>query len=84
MKIMPTSPDVSLESIEKKAAHEIALFGGELAKTEISPVAFGLKALILHFIMDEKKGSTDKLESDISKIEGVNGVEIIDVRRAVG
>jgi len=34
--------------------------------------------------MDEQKGSTDPLEKEIQAIEGVNSVEVIDVRRAIG
>ena len=48
------------------------------------PVAFGISSLNLIFIMDESIGSTETLEKDISGIEGVNSVEVVDVRRAVG
>ena len=41
-------------------------------KTEQEPIAFGLKALKIIFVMDEAKGSTDELESKIKEIEGVN------------
>jgi len=34
--------------------------------------------------MDESKGSTDTLEESIISIEGVNSVETVDVRRAIG
>ena len=53
-------------------------------KTEIQPGAFGLKALVILFVMDEKKGSTEALEQKISQLEGVESVEVPDVRRAVG
>ena len=53
-------------------------------KSEQEPIAFGLKALKITFAMDENKGSTDTLEEDINGIEGVNSVEVVDVRRAIG
>jgi len=84
VKIMPTGVDVNFEDIEKKASLLIGEFGGEVGKSELEPVAFGLKALNLMFIMDEDKGSTETLEEDISKIEGVESVEVTDVRRTVG
>ena len=84
LRIMPTSPDVNLASVEKKAEKEITLFEGKVAKKEIVPVAFGLNALVIHFIMQESKGSTEKLETSISEIKGVNSVDVTDVRRAVG
>ncbi|MBN1156917.1 elongation factor 1-beta [Candidatus Woesearchaeota archaeon] len=83
-KIMPESPEIDLDAIQKVATEKISAFGGEVGKTEIEPIAFGLKALKLIFIMDEKKGSTDSLEKDITAIEGVNSVELTDIRRAIG
>ncbi|MFH1439038.1 MAG: elongation factor 1-beta [Candidatus Woesearchaeota archaeon] len=83
-KIMPISPEVDLSAIESKAKEAISAFGGEVGKVEIEPVAFGLKALNLIFVMDEAKGSTEELEEQISQIEDVNSVECTDVRRAVG
>ena len=53
-------------------------------KTEQEPIAFGLKALKITFVMDEDKGSTDPLEETLKNLDGVNSVETIDVRRAVG
>jgi len=85
MKIMPTSPDVDLTGIEEKTISIIKEFTGETeTKTEIEPIAFGLKALKILFVMDESKGSTDSVESKVSKIDGINSVEVTDVRRAIG
>ena len=85
IKIMPTSPEENLDEIEKKAKEEIKAFcDSEQFKTEIEPVAFGLKAIKLLFAMDEAKGTTDALELKIKEIDGVNSVEVVDVRRAVG
>ena len=84
LKIMPASPEVDLGKIEEVAKEKIKAFEGEVGKSEQIPVAFGLKSLNLIFVMDEKKGSTDKLEDEISDIEGVQSVEVTDVRRAIG
>ena len=84
LKIMPSQIDVDLSKLEKKAKEKISRFGGEVGKVEIEPIAFGLKALKLIFVMDERIGGTDKLEEDISKINGVESVVIEDARRAIG
>lgn len=85
LKIMPVDPEIDLSVVEIKAKEKIAAFAGKGdTKTEIEPIAFGLKALKIIFIMDEKKGSTESLEKDIETIEGVNSVEVTDVRRAIG
>jgi elongation factor 1-beta len=85
IKIMPESPEVDLDKIEIEAKTKIQDFSqNQELKTEQEPIAFGLKALKIIFVMDEDKGSTDPLEEDLKKIEGVNSAEAVDVRRAIG
>ena len=85
LKIMPESPNTDLEKIDNEAKTKIIDFSQtQEIKTEQEPIAFGLKALIIMFVMDESKGSTETLEGNIKKIYGVNSVETIDVRRAIG
>jgi elongation factor 1-beta len=85
VKIMPESPEVDLAKVEEEAKKLIADFAGEgETKSEIEPVAFGLKALKIIFVMDEAKGSPDPVAEKITALEGVNSAEISDVRRAVG
>ncbi len=85
LKIMPSNPGVDLSKIEDEAKKEIVNFcDSKEFKTQIEPVAFGLKALNILFVMDESKGSTEALEKKISEIQDVESVEVTDVRRAVG
>jgi elongation factor 1-beta len=86
IKIMPESPDVDFDVVKTQATEKIDAFVGEEGEKrfELEPIAFGLKALKIIFVMDEKIGSTDPLEQDLSSIEGVNSVDVIDVRRAIG
>ena len=85
LKIMPESPNSDLGKIEIEAKTKIIDFSqNQEIKTEQEPIAFGLKALIIMFVMDESKGSTDSLEDQIKTISGVNSVETVDVRRAIG
>ena len=85
LKIMPQSPSVDFSKIESKAKKEIFDFcSSKEFKIQIEPIAFGLKALNLLFVMDEGKGSTEELEKKISQIDGVESVEVTDVRRTIG
>ena len=85
LKIMPESPEVDLNKIEADARKKIIDFAGEGdMKVSQEPIAFGLKALKMIFVMDEAKGSTEALEDRIKDIEGVQSVEVIDVRRTIG
>ncbi len=84
LKIMPDSPDADLEKIKDKAKLLITEFGGEVGKEEEQPVAFGIKALVLIFVMKEETGSTEPLEENIKNISAVQSVDVTDVRRAIG
>jgi len=85
LKIMPQNPNIDLSKVETQIKDEIIDFcSSKEFKTQIEPIAFGLKALNIIFIMDENKGSTEKLENKISQIDGVESVEVTDVRRAIG
>ncbi|MBD3203246.1 elongation factor 1-beta [Candidatus Woesearchaeota archaeon] len=85
LKIMPSSVEVDMDELFNKAKEIIVDYTGiDNLKKEIEPVAFGLKALKIYFVMAEDKGSTDKLEDQISEISEVESVKVIDVRRSIG
>ncbi len=85
LKIMPESPDTDLKLIEEQALSRIRNFAGDKeTKTIQEPIAFGLKALKIIFVMNESNGSPDPLADEISKLNGVNSAEVVDVRRAIG
>ncbi|MFH1916997.1 MAG: elongation factor 1-beta [Nanoarchaeota archaeon] len=85
IKIMPKDPSIDLKKIEDEAQSLLNTLVGEGdRKVEIEPIAFGLKAINLTFVVDEKKGSADPIAEQISRIEGVQSAEVTDVRRAIG
>lgn len=83
IKIMPESLETSLSEIENKAKKIIEKESKGEAKFEQEPIAFGLKALIAQFALDESK-QIDPIQNEIKKIKGVNSAEISDFRRAFG
>lgn len=84
IKIMPEGVETDLNSIREKANEIAKRFEAELLdKDIIEPVAFGLKALKLIFLLDESKGS-EELSNAISELEGVSSAEVVDMRRAIG
>jgi translation elongation factor aEF-1 beta len=42
-------------------------------------LAFGLKALHVLIVMDDKKGGADQVEAAISGVSGVQSVEIVEM-----
>ena len=85
LRIMPKEVNTDISVLESYAKNEIISFCGlREFRTRIEPIAFGLKALEIIFVMDENKGSTEELEKKISVMSGVESVEVTDVRRAIG
>ena len=85
LRIMPQNTSIVLSNVEAEAKKEIIRFcNSQEFKTHIEPIAFGLKALNIIFVMEESIGSTEKLEERIKYLHGVESVEVIDVRRAIG
>ncbi len=83
--IMPESPEADLSLIETATKGAIVAFSGPSEfKVERAPVAFGLVALRVLFVMDEAKGSTEELEKKVALIPHVSSVEVTDVRRTIG
>lgn len=85
---MPESIEVDAENLKTEVLKNIKHFTGDNEdknyRTEITPVAFGLKAIDITFVHDEKKGGTDPLEDLLRNAEGVGGVEVLEVKRALG
>jgi len=80
IKLMPESPDEDLviikEKIEKSIPSEV-----ELHKIEEEPIAFGLVALLVMVVVSDAEGGTEKVEENLSQIEGVASVDVVDIRR---
>ena len=84
LKVMPESPEVDLKKLEGSVKKGIETFGGRVDRVIQEPVAFGLKALMVSFTMDESKGSTDPLEETLQALKDVNSVDVTEVRRMLG
>lgn len=83
IKIMPSSPDISLDEIEENAKKVIEEQQGKNLSFEREPIAFGLTAVILTFARDEELDQ-DKMLDALDKMQDVSSAEVIDYRRAFG
>ena len=83
IKIMPTSYLTDLKKIESKASSLIKKHEGKNCTIEEEPIAFGLKAVIASFSLDEDK-EMEPLEKELRNMEDVNSVQVVDMRRAFG
>ncbi len=81
MKVMPEDIDIDLEELKEKIRSKLPQ-GYEIARHDIEPIAFGLKALRLYIIMpEETEGGTDPLEKIVNSVEGVSQAEVEIVHR---
>jgi elongation factor 1-beta len=79
-RIMPTGTDVNLSELADKVENvskEIAKLQGMQKK----PIAFGLSALLIRVIIEDKEGGPDQIESALTNIDGVQTVEVMDMTR---
>jgi len=83
IKIMPSAVDTDLAEIKEKTKKLIEEKEGKSVKFEEEPIAFGLKAVIVFFLWDEEK-ELEPLEKELEKIENINSIQTIDIRRAIG
>ena len=70
---MPQNPEIDLEAITNKAKETLSHVNYAQHTTE--PIAFGLKALDISFVMDSETES-EELTEQLQTIEGVESVEI--------
>jgi elongation factor 1-beta len=80
LKIMPNGPDVDLKSLSNRITSQVADYG-RMYSCEVQPIAFGLKALILTVLVEDKEGGTEAVEASISEIDEVESVQVVAVTR---
>jgi elongation factor 1-beta len=80
LKIMPSGPDVDLKDLSNRITSQITDYG-RMYSCEVQPVAFGLKALIVTVIVEDKEGGTEAVETSISGIDEVESVQVVAVTR---
>ncbi|MFQ6011281.1 MAG: elongation factor 1-beta [Nitrososphaerales archaeon] len=80
VKVFPKGAEVSRESLTDSISQEIAE-KGKIVQTKEEPIAFGISALVLDIVLEERSGVTDEVEELIGHSELVGGIETIGVSR---
>jgi len=82
VKIMPDGTEVNLDDLKSKVEEFVKEIYGEVGeiRSEEEPIAFGLKALKMTFIIDEDKG-TEVIEEKIRDLEEVASVQTVEFMR---
>ncbi len=74
-KIAPDGAEVDIDQLKEKVKNVIP----EKAKVQtfdVVPLAFGIKALKLNFLINDREGGTDDFEEKVEAIEGVGSIEL--------
>jgi len=78
IKVMPESEETDVFSIKEQVSSVVK---GDyyIGNINIEDLAFGLKAIKLVVVMDDKEGLMDKLEQSLRNVKGVGEVEVEEV-----
>lgn len=77
-RVLPEDVDVDLDKLEKDIRAALPE-GAVLKASEKRPVAFGLKALHVLIVLDDKKGGAEQIEAAIAGVSGVQSAEIVEM-----
>lgn len=77
-KIMPESVEINLDSLEETIKKEI-----NPQRIGRVPIAFGLNAIKIVKLVEEKEGEMDRVTNKIKSIKGVKEVEVIGLTRSL-
>ena len=79
-RIMPESAEVNLTELSDKVA-ETSRSVAKLQGMQEKPIAFGLSAILIRVVIEDKEGGPDEIETALSNIDGVQTVEVMDMTR---
>jgi len=81
LKIFPSDVSVNLNLLKRKIEESLPDYAS-IYKFAEEPIAFGLIALIADIVVPEdKSGVLDEIERLLKRIEGINELETLMVRR---
>jgi elongation factor 1-beta len=80
IRIMPADAESNLENVVQSIKSSMPQ-GMEMKGHAMEPIAFGLKAIIGDFLLEDAEGQMDRLEESIKSVEGVGEIEVTNISR---
>jgi elongation factor 1-beta len=80
IKIFPGDAETDLENLVHNLKNAIPN-GMDIKAHAKEPIAFGLNALIIDFLLDDAEGEMEKLEDYIKRTDGVGEIQVITISR---
>lgn len=75
-KVMPDDPETDLDAIKDAITEAIDVDG-----MDEEEVAFGLKAIRVSTVLEDKEGGADAVQDTLEGLDGVRSVELTDMNR---
>ena len=78
MRILPENVEDDVENIAKMVKQKIPehiKFRGY----QIVDIAFGLRAILINVLTDDKEGGVEQLNQEIEQLDGVGSIEVVDL-----
>lgn len=79
-RVMPDGTEVDLDELQGTIKDSLPAFA-QLQRCEAKPFAFGLKALETTLVVEDEEGNNDKIEELLGALEGVQGIELMEMGR---
>jgi elongation factor 1-beta len=80
IRVMPADAESNLDSVVQSMKTSLP-HGMEMKGHAIEPIAFGLKAIVGDFLLEDAEGQMDRLEESIKSINGVGEIEVMNISR---
>ncbi|MFL6525384.1 MAG: elongation factor 1-beta [Nitrososphaera sp.] len=80
IRILPAEAESNLEDVVELIKRSVPE-GMEMKSSTLEPIAFGLKAIVGDFLLDDAEGQMDKLEESIKSVEGAGELEVMNISR---
>ncbi len=77
VKLFPESAETDLGELVER----LGSTGFRLNAAKEEPIAFGLKALVAEFVVQDAEGEAERLEEKLRQLSGVGELEVMEVHR---
>ncbi|MFP3283491.1 MAG: elongation factor 1-beta [Nitrososphaeria archaeon] len=78
IRVLPVDVSIDLKELGKRISDSLKGIA-DVVRTLEEPIAFGLNALIVDLVMDEREGGTYDLEQVLSSVDGIGELDIVRV-----
>ncbi|HEY3094784.1 MAG TPA: elongation factor 1-beta [Nitrososphaera sp.] len=80
IRIMPADAESNLDTVVHSIKSSMPE-GFEMKGHAMEPIAFGLKAIVGDFLLDDAEGQMDRLEETIKNVHGVGEIDVMNISR---